>query len=56
MQLNKILNNYDVGPEMVVVEIAHSRNVSWCNEQHPAGISDVDLMPSMSISLQNVQL
>ena len=43
-------------PEMVVVEIAHSRNLSWCNEQHPAGISDVDLVPSMSISLQNVQL
>ena len=42
--------------EMVVVEIAHSRTLSWCNEQHPAGISDVDLVPGMSISLQNVQL
>ena len=45
-----------VQSEMVVVEIAHSGNLSWCNEQHPAGISDVDLVPSMSIALQNVQL
>ena len=42
-----------VKPEMVVVEIAHSRNLSWCNEQHPAGISVVVELTELPIFSPN---